>query len=155
MALREIAEGIAGFIREDVALKPIPHLKVVVEDKADIATEIQGAIAQAGGLCVMVCTPGFRRRNGSGAVLQGTLDVEIRVYEQPSLNRGTQGSHTAQQIAELLMLLLHRREFPFLSYWLNFRDFARQDVDEANIVSLNFDTEYSFGIRTSQSGHPS
>ena len=150
MALREIADDIADFIREDEEFKPISNLKVVVEDKADIATEIQNAIAQTGGMCVMVCTPGFRRRSQTGPLVQGTLDIEIRVYEQPSLNRGVQGAFTAQQVAELLMVLLHYRKLPSIQNWLNFKDFVRQDVDEANIVSVNFDTEFSFGVRASQ-----
>ena len=103
--LRELAEKIAAFIRLDEQLAAAGHVNVVVEDKADAENEIAQAIGQLGVL-VLVIVSGFTRKQNSGPVLAGTVRVEIRCYEHPSLNRdGT--AWTAQHVTERLIRILH------------------------------------------------
>ena len=141
--LRTLAEAIAGFIREDKGLQESGHVTVVVEDAADVEMAIRAAIGRLGVLVLVIVT-GFDRRDNSGAVLFGTVRMEIRCYEHPSLNRdGT--AWTAQHVMEHLVKLLHWRVVPGLQTPMRFKNFARDDVQSANIVRSQFVFDHVLG----------
>jgi len=141
--LRDIAEGIAEFIREDQVLHDAGHVTVVVEDKADISTEITTAIGSMG-VCVVIAVTGSKRVPQS-PILQGDINFEISCHESPEFNRDDDSALTAQGVMERLLKILHTRQFPFLYKHMLFNDFTRDDVDEANIVSGNFTAHHILG----------
>lgn len=142
--LRELAEKIAAFIRADEQLAAAGHVNVVVEDKADAENEIAQAIGQLGVLVLVIVT-GFTRKQNSGPVLAGTVRVEIRCYEHPSLNRdGT--AWTAQHVTERLIRILHWRTIEGIQTPVRFVDFGRDDVPEANVTRANYVFEHSLGV---------
>lgn len=145
--LRDIAEGIARYIRDDHVLHDDGHVTVVVEDKADVGFEIQQALGRLG-VCVLVAITGFRRVDGS-PVLQGTVEIQVSFYEHPSLNRDDLSVLTAQGACERVANILHYHHFPFLVGQMIFKDFQRDDVEEANIVRANFEvnTHLGYGCR--------
>lgn len=143
MALRDIAEGIAEAILEDDVLHDDGNVSVVVEDKGDFNYQIAEALGQMG-VCVTVAVAGFRRVERS-PVMQGTLELQISCYEHPSLNRDDSATLTAQGVMERLAKVLHYRRFPFLANQLIFKDFRREDSDEANIVRGDFETNTVLG----------
>lgn len=142
--LRDIADGIADFIRSDPAIAEDGRVTVVVEDLADYSFEIGRAISQLG-VCVTVAVTGFRKREGVGPMVAGTLTLQISCYEHPSLNRDGAAAKTAQWVAERLARLLNWRKFPFLAAKMVFRDFSRDDVEEANIVRGTYEVEHVLG----------
>ena len=143
MAWRDIAEGIAEAIREDEVLHDDGNVSVVVEDKGDYNYQISEALARMG-VCVTVAVVAFRRVERS-PVLQGTLELEVSCYEHPSLNRDDPSTMTAQGVMERLAKVLHYRRFPFLANQLIFKDFRREDVDEANIARGSFEANTLLG----------
>lgn len=145
MTLRDVAEGIAEAIRADAYLHEHGNVAVVVEDKAVVGYEIANAIAQTG-VCVLVAVTGFRMVDRS-PVLQGNISLQISCYEHPELNRDDAGTLTAQGVTEHLAKILHYRRFPFLANQLIFKDFSRDDVDEANIVRSNYEVNTLIGFR--------
>lgn len=149
--LRDIAEGIAQAIREDPAISGDGRVSVVVEDKADFGFEISRAIAQLG-VCVTVAVTGFRKREGCGPFAAGTLALEISCYEHPTLNRDDPSAKTAQWVAERLARTLNWRKFPFLAAKVVFRDFQRDDVEEANIVRGTYEAEHVLGAEDAHFG---
>lgn len=144
MALRDIAEGIAEFIAEDKALHDNGHVSVVVEDKGDYYYQISEALGQLG-VCVTVAITGFRRVDRSPVRMQGTLEVLISCYEHPTLNRDDPSVLTAQGVMEHLSRILHYKRFPFLANQFIFKDFRRDDVEEANIVRGDFEVNTLLG----------
>lgn len=142
--LRDVAQGIADFIAQDPVLNERSHVSVVVEDKADVGYEVADAIAQTG-VCVLVAVTGFRRVDNS-PLLQGTAQFTVSCLEHPTLNRDDPSTLTAQGVAERLARILHYREFPFLANKIIFRDFSRDDVDEANIVRISFEANTLLGF---------
>jgi hypothetical protein len=151
--LRDIAQGIADFISEDEILHRDGDVTVVVEDKSDIGTEIANALGQLG-VCVLVAITGFRRVDGL-AIPQGAIQFQISCFENPILNREDLSTLTAQGVMERIVTILHYKKFPFILGQVIFQDFARDDVDEANIVrgnfeahtTLNFSEEYFCELR--------
>ena len=133
---RQLAENIADFIRDDPELKDAGHVNVVVEDRADVEAEIARAIGQLGVLALVIIT-GFDRRQNSGPSLAGTVRVEIRCLEHPSLNRdGT--AWTAQHVTERIVKILHWGEVPGIQTPVRFVNFGREDAEEANVVRATF-----------------
>ena len=144
MAFRDIAEGIAEAIMGDDALHDDGHISVVVEDNGDFNFQISEALGQMG-VCITVAVVGFRRVERS-PIPQGTLELQISCYEHPSLNRGDPSNLTAQGAMERLVKILHYRHFPFLANQMIFRDFRRDDVEEANIVRGSFEANTLLGF---------
>lgn len=142
--LRDIAQGIADYIADDEILHNKGNITVVVEDKADIGTAIATAIGQLG-VCVMVAVTGFRRKNTS-PLLQGDVQIQVSCYEHPSLNRDDLSTMTAQGVTERIAKILNYKRFPFLVGQMLFRDFSRDDVDEANIVRSNYEVHTRLGF---------
>ena len=151
MGFRRIAEGIAKFIAEDEILHDNGHVSVVVEDKGDFSFQILEAIGSLG-VCVTIAVTGFRRVDRS-PIPQGTLEFEISCYEHPTLNRDDPSTLTAQGVMERLVGILHYRRFDFMPNQLIFKDFRRDDTDEANVVRGNFETNtlLAFGERKVES----
>lgn len=145
MALREVEEGIAAVIREDPAILAAGNISVVVEDKACLAYEIAKALGELG-VCITVSVTGFDKRADLGPMVQGTLHFEIACYEHPTLNRTDASTPTAQWAAEHLARILNWRRIPQLTNKLIFRDFSRDDVEEANIVRGRFEAEHRLGF---------
>ena len=144
MSLRDIAEGIAEAIREDKILHDDGNVSVVVEDKGDFNYQISEALGQMG-VCVTVAVASYRNVNQS-PLLQGTIEFQISCYEHPTLNRDDLSTLTAQGVAERIAKILHYRRFPFLANQLIFKDFRREDVDEANIVRATFEVNTQLGF---------
>lgn len=142
--LRDIAQGIADYIAEDEVLHNEGNITVVVEDKADIGTAIATAIGQLG-VCVMVAITGLRRKDTS-PLLQGDVQIQVSCYEHPSLNRDDLSTMTAQGVTERIAKILNYKKFPFLVGQMLFRDFSRDDVDEANIVRSNYEVHTRLGF---------
>lgn len=149
--LRDVAEGIAQAIRDDPAIAADGHVSVVVEDVADYGFEIGRAIAQLG-VCVTVAVTGFRKREGCGPFVAGTLTLQLSCYEHPTLNRDDPSAKTAQWVAERLARTLNWRKFPFLGAKVVFRDFSRDDVEEANIVRGTYEVEHALGFEDAYFG---
>ena len=143
--LRECCETIADFIRQDKVLGDSSSVTVVVEDKAVVAQEIAQAIGRMG-VCILIAVTGFERRDQS-QVLQGNLRLQISCYEQPELNRDDRSALTAQAASVRLAQILHYRRFPCFVGQMVFTDFARDDVDEANIVRGNYFVQTYLGDR--------
>ena len=143
MGFRRIAEGIAKFIAEDEVLHDNGHVSVVVEDKGDFSFQILEAIGSLG-VCVTIAVAGFRRVDRS-PVPQGTLELLISCFEHPTLNRDDPSVLTAQGVMERLIEILHYRRFDFMPNQLIFKDFRRDDTEEANIVRGNFETNTILG----------
>lgn len=141
--LREVAEGIAKFIEEDQVLHDDGHVTVVVEDKANVAAELEIALGQLG-VCVLIAVTGFDRKPNCFQP-QGRLRLEISCHESPELNRDDPSVLTAQGVAERLVKILHYHEFPFVIGQMLFQNFTRDDVDEANIVTGNYEVETALG----------
>lgn len=142
--MRDIAEGVAEAIMEDDVLHEYGNVSVVVEDEGDFNYRISEALGQMG-VCVTVAVVAFRRVERS-PVLQGTLELQISCYEHPSLNRDDPSTMTAQAVMERLAKILHYRRFPFLANQMIFRDFRRDDIDEANIVRGSFEANTLLGF---------
>ena len=102
---RRVAENIADAIRGAAGVEGRGDISVIVEDKGAIDQLVAEALGSTG-LCVIVGVTGFSRRAQSGPVITGTLDMEFRVVEIPSVNRTEQGFVTAQQMAEWLAMNL-------------------------------------------------
>ena len=102
---RRVAENIADAIRGAAGVQGRGDISVIVEDKGAIDQLVAEALGSTG-LCVIVGVTGFSRRAQSGPVITGTLDMEFRVVEIPSVNRTEQGFVTAQQMAEWLAMNL-------------------------------------------------
>lgn len=142
--LRDIAQGIADYITDDEILHNKGNITVVVEDKADIGTAIASAIGQLG-VCVLIAVTGFRRKDSS-PLIQGDVQIQISCYEHPSLNRDDLSTMTAQGVTERIAQILNYKKFPFLVGQMLFRDFSRDDVDEANIVRSNYEVHTRLGF---------
>ena len=143
--LRECCETIAEFIRQDEVLGDSSAVTVVVEDKAVVAQEIAQAIGRTG-VCILVAVTGFERRDQS-PVPQGNLRLQISCYEHRELNRDDPSALTAQAASERLARILHYRRLPCFVGQIVFTDFARDDVDEANIVRGNYFVQTYLGDR--------
>ena len=143
MGFRRIAEGIAEFIARDEILHDEGHVTVVVEDKGDYSFQILEAIGSLG-VCVTIAVVGFRRVDRS-PIPQGTLELQISTYEHPTLNRDDPSVLTAQGVMERLIEILHYHRFDFMPNQLIFKDFRRDDTDEANVVRGNFETNTILG----------
>ena len=143
--LREVEEGIAAIIRNDPYILAARNISVVVEDKACLAFEIAQAIGSLG-VCVTVAVTGFDKRADLGPMVQGTLHIEISCYEHPELNRQDASAPTAQGVAEHLARILNWRRVPQLTNKIIFRDFSRDDVEEANIVRGRYEAEHRLGF---------
>jgi len=142
MTLRHVAEEIAEGIREDEYLRESGKMAVIVEDNADIRTEIELGLAESG-LQIVVAVTGFDRRGDSGAVLTGTVAIEIRILENPSLNRSESEGLTAQNAAEHLATCLHWSLWETVNGPLRFSGMNRDDVDGINVMRMNFAGECS------------
>jgi hypothetical protein len=138
MQLRRIAEGIAEFIAQDEVLHEDGHVSVVVEDKGDFGYQIAEALGSLG-VCVTVAVTSFSNVPNS-PLAQGRLELQISCYEHPTLNRDDPSVLTAQGVMERLVDILHYRRFPFMPNQLIFKDFRREDSEEANIARGNFET---------------
>lgn len=143
--LRDITEGIARFLREETALAKDGRISIVVEDKANLAFEIERAIAEVG-VCVTIAVTDFRKRDQTGPFVSGTITFQITCYEHPVLNRDDESAKTAQWVAEYLSRVLNWRKFPFLAAKMLFRSFSRDDVEEANVVRGTYEVEHILGV---------
>lgn len=141
--MRQIAEGIAEFIRADEYLSACGNISVVVEDKAGVAYEVARALGGIGVL-VLISVVGFRRYERA-QVVAGDIEFQISCFEHPELNRAGLDTPTAQGVAEYLSKILHYHRFPFLVGQFIFKDFGRDDVDEANIVRSNYTVHTQLG----------
>lgn len=141
--IKDIEQGLADFISDDKVLHDNGHITVVVEERADVAFEISQALAQLG-VCILIDVTGFTRKQES-PVLQGTLEVEIVCYEHPSLNRDDENTLTAQAVMERLATILHYKKFPFFVGQMIFKDFRRDDVEDANVVRGSFEVNTRLG----------
>lgn len=141
--LRDIATRIAAIIGEDPVMTDSGNLSVVVEDKGDYAFKIAQALGSLG-VCVTVAVTGFRRVDRS-PVLEGTVDLEISTYENPALNRADESYMTAQKAMERISEILHYAMIDGLEHPVIFKDFRREDVDDANIVRGSFETHAKLG----------
>lgn len=141
--LRQIAEGIADFIRADEYLSECGNISVVVEDKAAVGFEVARALGGVGVL-VLISVTGFRRYDRA-QVLAGDIEFQISCFEHPELNRAGLDTPTAQGVAEYLAKILHYHRFPFLVGQFIFKDAGRDDVEEANIVRSNYTVHTQLG----------
>lgn len=141
--LRDIAQALADFISADEVLHDDGNVTVVVEDKADVGMEIANAIGQVG-VCVLVAVTGFRKKDGA-VPLQGDVQFQISCYEHPTLNRDDLSTLTAQGVTERIAAILNYRRFPFLIGQMLFKDFNREDVDEANICRSSYEVHTRLG----------
>ena len=147
---RDIAEGIADYIRSLGCFDGRSDITVIVEDKGVIEKEIAQSLSFAG-VCILIAVMGFDRLGSSGPILRGNLKLEFRVMEHPFANREKQGSMTAQQVMELLIQNTHWRTFDGMDGRpLLFQDFSREDTDEVNVVRGNWSGEVSLGMVTTQ-----
>ena len=142
--LRQIAEGIAEYIRADEYLSACGNISVVVEDKAAVGYEVTRALGGVGVL-VLISVVGFRR-NGRPMVVAGDIEFQISCFEHPELNRAGLDTPTAQGVAEHLSKILHYHRFPFLVGQFIFKDAGRDDVEEANIVRSNYSAYTQLGF---------
>lgn len=140
---RLIAQEVADFILSDPQIHASGNVSVVVEDKGDFAFQINQALGSLG-VCVTIAVTGFRRVDKS-PILQGVLDVQISAYEHPSLNRNDESVRTAQGVMERVAEILHYHQFVHADNIFLFKDFSRDDVDEANIVRGNFEVMTRIG----------
>ena len=138
MQLRRIAEGIAEFIARDEVLHEDGHVSVVVEDKGDFGFQIADALGSLG-VCVTVAVVSFSNVPNS-PLPQGRLELQVSCYEHPTLNRDDPSVLTAQGVMERLVHILHYARLPFLPNQLIFKDFRREDSEDANIARGNFET---------------
>lgn len=141
--LRDVAEGIAEYVRKDAVLSGVRGFTVVVEDKADFGNEISLAIGRLG-VCVTIAVTGFVRVQQS-PIPQGVVRFQISCWENPTLNREDLSDMTAQAVAERLVAILHWHKFPFTVGQFLFVDFERDDVPEANVVRMNFEVNTVLG----------
>ncbi|NLF85153.1 MAG: hypothetical protein GX571_03485 [Lentisphaerae bacterium] len=77
---------------------------VVAEDQGDTEAAIDGAMARAGIVAVVV-TPGFTVTSHDGDTVAGRADVRAAIYEEPALNRTRAGYCTALQLGERILIL--------------------------------------------------
>ena len=141
--LRDIAEGIAEFIREDEYLRDHGQVSVVVEDKANVGFEVEQAVGSLGVLALVSVT-GMSNLNQS-PVLQVNIDIQISCFEHPSLNRDDPDTLTAQGVSERIAQILHYHRFPFLVGQMVFKDAGRDDVEDANILRSNYRVQTELG----------
>lgn len=140
--LRAYASDLARFIEADEVLGCYGGLTVIVEDRADVETQINTAITKAtGGVAVLVAVTGFRRRPNSGELLTGTIDFQVSVHENPLFNRKGQFVLTAQCVAERLAAFLHWARVPGYDNRLLFEDLVRADDNAANVVVVRLHAE--------------
>ncbi len=140
--LRAYASDLARFIEADEVLGNYGGLTVIVEDRADVETQVNTAITKAtGGVAVLVAVTGFRRRPNSGELLTGTIDFQVSVHENPLFNRKGQFVLTAQCVAERLAALLHWARVPGYDNRLLFEDLVRADDNAANVVVVRLHAE--------------
>lgn len=142
---RVVAENVAEAIRNIPQFAGRADVSVVVEDKGDVDFQIAEAVAGVG-VCVIVGVMGFSRRSQSGPVVSGTLNLEIRVIERPSVNRNEQGAVTAQEASEVILRSAHWRRVPGLAGPLLFDGFTRDDTAEMDVVRNTYNAEMSFGL---------
>lgn len=142
--LRECAEGIKEFIEKDPVLRDFGHLTVIVEDKASVSFELANALGQLG-VAVMISVTGFDRVDRS-PIIQGNLQIQISCYEHPELNRDDDSTMTAQGVSERLATILHYTRFPFFVGQMIFKNFSRDDTDDANIVRGNYEVNTKLGF---------
>lgn len=145
--LRDIAQGIADFIAQDSVLHEDGNVTVVVEDKADVGMSIANAIAQLG-VCVLIAVTGFRKKDGA-VPLHGEIQLQISCFEHPTLNRDDLSTMTAQAVTERIAKILNYRKFPFLVGQMLFKDFTRDDVDEANVYRSSYEVHTRLGYEDS------
>lgn len=139
MILRDMANRVKDFIENDEVLHDDGHVTVVVEDKAVVGYEIANAIAGLG-VCVLISVVDFTRIDRS-PFLQGNVEFQITCYENPELNRDDDSVLTAQGVAERLVQILHYTKFPHAIGPMIFKNFSRDDVDEANVVRGNYEMQ--------------
>ena len=143
---RELAKKIAADIRHAEGVQGRHNITVIVEDAGTVENEVAEALSVAG-ICIIIGVTGFRRVSQSGPVIIGSVSLEFRVIERPSVNRNEQGFITTQQMTEWLITNLHWRTWEGMNGKpLLFQDFQRDDTDNCNISRVNFSGEYSLGM---------
>lgn len=96
-------------------LQAIPQLagvEVISEDRNDVATAINTALAQGRGIVLVVSTGAERFTQGSNPTPVSNVEVYVEVGEIPAVNRGPKGSRVAaSDAAALVVRALHH--FPW------------------------------------------
>lgn len=104
MNLNTLVERTAEAVVKIPCLAGIP---VIVEEKGDTANKLQMAIAKTK-FAVIVGWNGFESGANSSKTVYGKARIVVSVYEQPVVNRKTEGAQTllnaAQEIAKHLNL---------------------------------------------------
>ena len=104
MNLQTAQERIAARVREIPALAGLP---VFEEQKGNIVENVQQGIAETS-FCVVVGAMSFTDEAPDASICHGTATVAVSVFEDPFVNRQTEGRPTfmaaAQEVAKALKL---------------------------------------------------
>lgn len=95
------------FFSDASAAVPVP-IPIVTEDRMDIGSEVERAIAVAGGLCVLLRTPGGKIPSADNAApVYDPAYLHLRVYENPTVNRFAGGClQPAGKVADAAIRIL-------------------------------------------------
>lgn len=98
----------AAVVRRLESLPALAGVPVIGEDRMNIATEIQKALGQAGGLCVTVGTGSARGAAPNDPLPQGDIEIVVEAAEIPAINRGDAGRKIpAITVANIAIRALH------------------------------------------------
>jgi hypothetical protein len=137
MTLSDIQQGVAALLKEDAFLLQ-SQAEPVFENDGDLETKIAYALA-ALGLMVLVLTPSVRR-NGSGAIIDGTVSVAVQIAEIPTVNRARSGHCTALDMAEHVAAVLDNRAIPPAQQPLSFVSLDPVTATESLAYTVRFQT---------------
>lgn len=106
MRIQSIVEEAAATIRELPIAESFP---VIEEDKGNVATEVETAIAKTS-LCVVVGWNGFTARlvgaTAPGEVPTGRVAIVATVFERPVVNRRSDSSPRILDVAQAVAVAL-------------------------------------------------
>ena len=146
--MAEIPQGKFAALRQVVSDKitadpQFQGIVVITEKIKDFENEIQKALAEVNGICLIVLTPiGTAGHPNIPKVFFDNVTVMVRVIENPTLNQGPSGTNLpASYIAEKVAACVH---------WLQMENRAifctgiKQVPDKVNLVyDVMFKTELS------------
>src|SRR5437868_4683882 len=111
--IKEFLEG-KDYFSDASAGEDARPIGIVLEDAKSIDARIATLTAKAGGLAVLIVTPGGK--NGKPDMLPATYDPATsvcRVYENPTVNRRSSGiGETGSKVAHAIFKLLHQETMP-------------------------------------------
>lgn len=139
--IRKMCESIADEIRRkkdaDKWLSNSCQLAVLVEDKLTDNFAIESSLGR-NSLAVVVGLTSFARKAQMGELAFGTATFDISVFENPTMNRESEGTPTAQSVAEFLIDALHWATLQEFETPLRFQSMTRADEPQAVVERLTF-----------------